>query len=204
MPEYRQIYNDVFAREINYQLAEHSPGFTTCLRHQESLRWLRGRALDVGCGAGFVVELLARRPFQFQCWGADISDQAVALAQQRVATIPGMEAGDRIVFLEGNRLPFADDFFQLVTCFDVLEHLDEADIVGVWREMERVLRPSGLWFGSVSVRPSGTVDRFGDNLHRTVRSVDWWLELLTPDRAEFDAHHQQLTVWKRSRGSTPS
>jgi len=41
----------------------------------------------------------------------------------------------------------------------------------------------------------GRVD--GDNLHRTVRSVDWWLSKTHPDRAIYDTAQAQLTLWKR-------
>jgi hypothetical protein len=79
------------------------------------------------------------------------------------------------------------------------KHLDQADMLSAFGEMRRVLRPGGIWFGSVSCRPSGTIDHSGENLHRTVRGVDWWLEQLEPDLAEFDAHLQQLTLFKRPR-----
>jgi hypothetical protein len=84
-----------------------------------------------------------------------------------------------------------------VTCFDVLEHLDEPDIDAALGEMFRVLRDGGTWFSTVSCRPAGSVDRHGDNLHRTIRGVDWWLARTKPERAEYDASSAQLTLWKR-------
>ena len=95
-------------------------------------------------------------------------------------------------------LPFEDDFFRLVTCFDVLEHLDEDDIFKTLVEISRVIARGGVFFGSVSCRLSGVNDIHGDNLHRTVRSPDWWIENTNPDRAIYDGHRKQLTLWKRS------
>ena len=100
--------------------------------------------------------------------------------------------------LESQQLPFEDKFFSLVTCFDVLEHLDEPDIQSTWSEIQRVLRPRGTILCSVSCRKAGSDDKFGDNLHRTVRSVEWWLDQLKPDRVEFDVARSQLTIWKRN------
>lgn len=201
MPEYRAIYNDVYEREVNYRQAQFSPGFLNCVRWGDSLRWLRGRALDFGCGAGFVIEYLSQRPFSLECWGVDVSDRAVESARQRLVQVRGPDAASRVQNLSSASLPFADGYFNLVTCFDVLEHLDEPDIAAAMSEMRRVLRRGGLWFGSVSCRRSGTCDMHGENLHRTVREVGWWLAQVDPDRAEWEAGQSQLTMWKRWRKS---
>ncbi len=46
-----------------------------------------------------------------------------------------------------SRLPFRDDSFDVVSCFEVLEHLD--DPAGALGEMARVLRPGGSLLLSV-------------------------------------------------------
>lgn len=200
MPDYRAIYNQVIEREGNYNLAECSPGYQNCVEFGQGLSLLGGRALDFGCGVGFVLEYLASPPFRFEVYGVDASDVAVDRSRQRLQRFP-FDPLPRVRHVTNSRLnSFADDFFSLVTCFDVLEHLDEADIEQTWGEFLRVLRRGGLFFGSVSCRPSGYQDQFGDNLHRTVRGVDWWLERLQPDRALFDAARSQLLIWKRHFG----
>lgn len=157
---------------------------------------ISGRSLDVGCGVGFVVAYLSLPSFDLQPFGVDISDVAIEKAQTRLAEIPGSKK--RLLALDSQQLPFEDDFFSLVTCFDMLEHLDESDIQITWGEIQRVLRPRGTFLGAVSCRPAGIEDKFGDNLHRTVRSVDWWIEQLQPDRVEFDVSRSQLKIWKRA------
>jgi SAM-dependent methyltransferase len=129
-------------------------------------------------------------------FGVDISDIAIEKARTRLADIPGSK--QRLLVLDSQQLPFEDDFFSLVTCFDMLEHLDEGDIQTTWAEIQRVLRPRGTILSSVSCRPAGVEDKFGDNLHRTVRSVDWWIQQLQPDRVEFDVARSQLKIWKRA------
>lgn len=198
MPDYRSIYNDVIAREENYNLAQSSPGYQNCVEFSHSLSQIGGRSLDFGCGVGFVLEYLASPPFRFEVFGLDASDLAVDRARQRLTRF-SFDPAERVHLADGLQLAlFPDEHFSLLTSFDVLEHLDEADILTAWKSFLRVLRRGGLFFGSVSCRPSGYDDCFGENLHRTVRGVDWWIERLEPDRAIYDAARNQLLLWKRN------
>ncbi len=192
---YRAIYDEVIANEPRYNQAENSPGFQVVVRNSESLKMLLGRTLDVGCGVGFVVGHLTNPMYQLHPFGVDISDEAIKRARQRLSFIPHVNA--RLQVIEDQTLPFEDDFFSLVTCFDVLEHLDPDEIDATLAEISRVLRPSGLFIGSASCRKAGMIDKFGDNLHRTVRSPDWWIERTQPDRAEYEGTEMQITMWKR-------
>ncbi len=196
MPDYREIYNDIVANDERYRLAENSPGLRSVIRASDQLSMISGRSLDVGCGVGFVVQHLSGPTFDLLPFGADISDVAIGHATARLANFPG--AKQRLKVLDSQQLPYEDDFFSLVTCFDVLEHLDSADIAATWAEISRVLRPGGLFLGSVSCRAAGINDKFGDNLHRTVQSVDWWLGQIDCDRAEYEVPLQQLNLWKHA------
>lgn len=88
------------------------------------------RILDVGCGTGANLELLARFG---EVAGVDVSEEALAFCRAR-----GLEKVRRGA---AELLPFADDAFDLVTALDVLEHLDD-DAAGL-SEMRRVLRTDG-------------------------------------------------------------
>jgi SAM-dependent methyltransferase len=88
------------------------------------------RILDVGCGTGANLEMLA----QFgETEGVDVSEDALAFCRAR-----GL---DRVKLGAAERLPYADASFDLVTALDVVEHLDD-DAAGL-SEMRRVLRPGG-------------------------------------------------------------
>ncbi|HEV7905454.1 MAG TPA: class I SAM-dependent methyltransferase [Pyrinomonadaceae bacterium] len=88
------------------------------------------RILDVGCGTGANLEMLA----QFgEAEGVDVSEDALAFCRARGLT--------RVSHGAAERLPYADASFDLVTALDVVEHLD--DDAGGLREMRRVLRPGG-------------------------------------------------------------
>ena len=88
------------------------------------------RILDVGCGTGKNLELLARFG---RAEGVDISTDALEFCKAR-----GLTA---VTQGEAERLPFDDGTFDLVTALDVVEHLDD-DVAGL-REIHRVLKPGG-------------------------------------------------------------
>lgn len=91
---------------------------------------LHPRILDVGCGTGANLQMLA----QFgAAEGVDVSTEALDFCRAR-----GL---DKVKQGAAESLPFADASFDLVTGLDVVEHLDD-DIAGLG-EMRRVLRPDG-------------------------------------------------------------
>jgi SAM-dependent methyltransferase len=93
----------------------------------------RPHILDVGCGTGANLEMLA----QFgDAEGVDVSPEALAFCRER-----GLK---QVHHGEAEHLPFADGSFDLVTGLDVVEHLDD-DLAGL-KEMRRVLRLGGYCF----------------------------------------------------------
>ena len=88
------------------------------------------RILDVGCGTGANLLMLSKYG---EAEGVDISEDALAFCRER-----GL---DRVRLGAGEKLPYDDGTFDLVTAFDVVEHMDD-DLAGL-REMRRVLRPGG-------------------------------------------------------------
>ncbi len=196
MPDYQKIYNEVFQRDAKSIVAEKSSGFRNVVQATDQLVGMAGRTLDIGCGKGFVIEYLAERPFHLHPHGVDVSDLAIEQTRARMSKIPNV--AERIQQANCTSLPYGDDFFALVTCFDVLQHLDQSEIVVAMNEISRVVRQGGMFFGSVSCGPSKISDSGGVNLHRTVQSPDWWIETMKPDRTTYDGHSQELKIWKRA------
>jgi len=94
------------------------------------------RLLDFGCGAGEVVENALDAGFD--AWGVDsFADIWVQYAERAAAL------GERIRNVaDGAALPFADGWFDVVVCNQVMEHVAEPGFV--ISEMARVLRPGGV------------------------------------------------------------
>lgn len=205
MPDYKEIYNDVVNTNSRYTVAQNSPGFRIVLQSEPILIHLAGRSLDVGCGVGFAFEYLCNPQFQFDTYGVDISNEAIGIAKQRLRSEPRMQnLDDRLKVIDSQTLPFEDQYFSLVTCFDVLEHLDEPDIDATLAEINRTMMTGGTLLCAVSCRKAGTEDKFGDNLHRTVESTDWWMQKIQPKRAIFDGQRKQLIMWKnKAQTKTP-
>lgn len=90
----------------------------------------RPQILDIGCGTGANLEMLAKFG---EAEGVDVSAEALAFCRTR--GLQGVRQG------EAERLPYEDGSFDLVTGLDVVEHLDD-DLAGL-KEMRRVLRPGG-------------------------------------------------------------
>jgi 2-polyprenyl-6-hydroxyphenyl methylase/3-demethylubiquinone-9 3-methyltransferase len=95
------------------------------------------RVLDLGCGAGFIANDLARRGLEVI--GVDAANEAleVAAAHQTTDNVRWIRA-------DGRSLPLRDGTFDAVCAMDFLEHVQPVeDFV---REASRVLRPGGLFF----------------------------------------------------------
>jgi SAM-dependent methyltransferase len=90
----------------------------------------RPRFLDVGCGTGANLEMLAHFG---TAEGVDVSEDALAFCRAR--GLAGVRRG------AAESLPYDDGEFDVVTALDVVEHLDD-DLAGLG-EMRRVLKPSG-------------------------------------------------------------
>jgi ubiquinone/menaquinone biosynthesis C-methylase UbiE len=106
--------------------------------HRRILRQIRVtdlRILDIGCGTGqFATKVLRRFP-EARLIGLDLCESMLKKASDR--------AGGRFatVRADSQRLPFADDSFDIVTCSHSFHHYpDQPRVVA---EMYRVLRPGG-------------------------------------------------------------
>lgn len=95
----------------------------------------RGKVLDVGCAYGFMLE---KFPDAFEKFGIDISEYAIAEAKKRlpVATLKvgGAEDG----------LPFPENFFDIVICNDVIEHLENPR--AALENIRKVLKVGGILY----------------------------------------------------------
>lgn len=198
--DYRAIYDHVIATNPGYGEPAGSPGYQACLMDAQRIRSVAGgggRTLDVGCGLGFAVELLRGRAFGAESFGVDVSPVGVERGNARMKRSLGVEP---LRVMEPGRVPHEPGSFALVTCFDVLEHLDEQDVVVLRDQLRRALRPGGLLICTAATRPASGLDQFGANLHRTVRDAVWWADLMEADEVCWNRRSQDATLYWRRPG----
>ena len=94
-----------------------------------------GRVLDVACGTGLLLEVLANRPDYPELVGVDKVPAMLDVARQRI--------GSNATLLEctAAELPFDDASFQLVTCTNALHYFPDA--AAALQEIRRVISASG-------------------------------------------------------------
>ena len=126
-----QLYQEIWKQKI---LREPDLSLDGELRTTAAIKILGSgrRFLDIGCGEG---TLAARVRSQFtEIHGIDISHETVQLAQKA-----GIIAS--CVNLNNDPVPYPDDYFDVVTALDVIEHV--FDPIKFLREIHRVLIPGG-------------------------------------------------------------
>lgn len=105
-------------------------------RYSFAANLVRNRdVLDVGSGEGFGAAILAETAKTVT--GVDVDAETVRHSAEEYAR-------DNLTFLtaSASALPFDEGSFDVVTCFEVIEHLDEHD--ALLQEIKRVLRPHGI------------------------------------------------------------
>lgn len=94
-----------------------------------------GKVLDVGCGAGKLLEELKQLG-----WQIDGVDTVISLSKKRGLPIKKAD-------LQTHPLPYPTNYFDLVVCLDTLEHMsNDKRLVA---EMARVSKPKGIIITSV-------------------------------------------------------
>ncbi|WP_164662046.1 class I SAM-dependent methyltransferase [Tropicibacter sp. Alg240-R139] len=94
-----------------------------------------GKMLDYGCGAGAIVDLARRHGVN--AFGCDVFYDGGDYSGE----VLGEKFGETIFRMEGDTIPFPENYFDIVVSNQVLEHVPDLDVVV--SEMARVLKPGG-------------------------------------------------------------
>jgi ubiquinone/menaquinone biosynthesis C-methylase UbiE len=163
--------------------------------------------LDVGCGGGGAVRILAQAAHRGKVYGVDYS-QDVLLTAHRVNR--ALIKQDRVEIKHGSvsDLPFPDDTFDLATAFETT--MFWPSLVSDLREVLRVLKPSG----TLLIANEAYADaRFEERNARWARLADFQLQ--TPEevrqclieagytRVEIDTRHERnwIAVKAQKKGN---
>ena len=93
------------------------------------------RVLDIGCHAGTFTEEIAKALPEAEIFGIDIDRAAIAYAKK-------IRPSFHFQVASGEKLPFSDKSFDLITCLEVLEHVENPK--KVLAEIKRCLKDDGL------------------------------------------------------------
>lgn len=96
----------------------------------KSFPFISPKILDVGCGTGGNLLFFSKVG---QAFGLDISEKAVDFCKRR-----GLK---NVALSSAEKIKYPDNTFDIVTCFDLLEHV--VDTTEVLSEMKRVLKDDG-------------------------------------------------------------
>lgn len=150
-----------------------------------------GRALDIACGTGKTIEVLAGEK-GLELWGCDISDRLIARAVRRGIPIERLHVGD------ATRLPYENGFFDYSFSIGSIEHFTEDGIAAMLAECRRVTRKVAFHTHPVSRsgRDEGwitTVQSYFNN------SPEWWVAKY---RQSFETVRVLNSLWcdERSEG----
>lgn len=157
---FEEVYQDYERQNPKRKLNSY---LNQILKHKKS-----GKLLDIGCARG---NFIKNAGGFFEVFGIDISKHAVNEAKRS-----GLDAK----VAKAEKTGFKKDEFDVITMFDVIEHLSDLSIL--LKEIKRILRPEGLLVLSVPVydklagRIVRDVDKDPTHVHKQSRS--FWIRLL--------------------------
>lgn len=130
--------------------------------------------LDVGCGRGEMVQLARSR-------GVDAKG---------VELVAYLCDGQNVINAEITALPFDDGDFDVVSCYDVVEHLPEDQVDLALDELFRVARQTVL----ITTNDKRSTYN-GMELHLTRKPRDWWDAKLSARAASLERSSYGQDEW---------
>ncbi|MFH0876802.1 MAG: methyltransferase domain-containing protein [Candidatus Omnitrophota bacterium] len=129
--------------------------------------------LDLGCsGGGFVKDCIDDGCLAVGLEGSDFSKRS---GRVEWATIPDnlftCDISRDFQLYIGNNGKMDPLKFDVVTMWEVIEHIAERDLPTLCKNIQKHLKPGGLWIASVGW---GSIVLGGLEHHQTVKERDWW------------------------------
>jgi len=117
---------------------------------------------DAGCAYGFVPNWFNKNKC-IKASGCDISEFAAGFSE--LCYVSGL-----------TKIPEDSESFELVTCTEVLEHIEEKDVVSVISELYRISKKYVVML--VAMFPEGTSHDPGDSTHITLHARTRWCNVI--------------------------
>jgi ubiquinone/menaquinone biosynthesis C-methylase UbiE len=180
----------------------------------EKVRFLKPQPenviLDVACGPGALV--LALAPNVRFAYGMDLTSEM--LRQARGYQAEKQISNAAFICGEGERIPYADASFDLVSCQYAFHHIPKPELV--LQEMVRVAKPDGRVFVDDTLGPESDekfelhnrIEVVRDPSHTRSLRLTTFLSLFEKLGLEivsqsFKRHHRSFNQWMLRAGRTP-
>ena len=153
--------------------------------------------LDLGCsGGGMVLDALLKGHYSLGLEGSDAS-----LRQQRAEwrLIPDHLKTCDIskpfrIFEHGSQTPL---LFDIVTAWEVLEHIPEKDIPQLFANIYAALAPDGLFVATIAAKQDIDPET-GVNWHVNINPFSWWEKMLND--SGFTLENELFSIYDLARG----
>lgn len=113
-----------------------------CYQYVKTIIPQQSTVLDLGCGDGYGTQILAKNVEKII--GIDIDPLIIEKAREKY------DAGVDFAVYEGNLIPYQDETFDVITSFQVIEHVTDVDLF--LSEIQRVLKSKGVAYISTPNR----------------------------------------------------
>ena len=120
------------------------------------------RILDVGCGVGILVEQFNK--LGYQAIGIDVNEEAIKSS---------ISPKNCLLVQTAAKLPYPDNYFNLVVSREVLEYISASNIDACIDEWDRVSQGKMIHIIAVKERGPSALD---DPMHVNVQTEKWWIE----------------------------
>ncbi|MDD5221362.1 MAG: class I SAM-dependent methyltransferase [Candidatus Pacebacteria bacterium] len=150
--------------------------------------------LDAACGSGYGTKMIGEKTSKVV--GIDSSPEAIQYAQKNYNKENAIYA---VVDLN-NPLPFSNNSFDSVVCFETIEHLTNQQ--ALLKEFNRILKPGGLLFISCPEADISKKARIKNPYHQKELSKKEFLQMVSNYFVIIDIFGQlkfiKLSLFKRS------
>ena len=161
---------------------------------------VRGKkVLDVGCGGGSFVYLLAKAGAD--ATGVENEELGLEFARENLASVGGENLHYAFVHGSANELPFKPESFDVVVSCEVIEHLEEPE--NMLSEVSRVLKKGGKFILTTPYRlteipqdPNHVKEYFPEELKKMLekyfRITDTSATDEHPEASQYPVYHLEI------------
>ncbi|MBD3211878.1 MAG: methyltransferase domain-containing protein [Candidatus Lokiarchaeota archaeon] len=112
----------------------------------------QGKILDIGCSYGFMLYFMRDK---FEIYGCDISEHAIRICKKIFPKLPNNRFWVHDITEE---LPLPKNFFDVISCMDVIEHIEDINIP--LRNIHRCLTQDGIFYLHIPIKTRYNITEF--------------------------------------------